>query len=72
MKVFASQFLEPLSNNTVGKNVVWGWTPNNPAITKIYATGANTKSRESTYAAEKDNRSDDDRPDEGRSFMIAQ
>lgn len=71
MKIFASQFLESLSNDSVSVDVEWTWTPDNTRIKDIYASGANTKSRESTYAAETDNRSDDDRPNEGRGMLAA-
>lgn len=64
MKVFASKYLEPMSNNVVADNQ-WSWTPEGENAKEIYASGANTLSRTSTYAAEKDNRSDSDRPNEG-------
>ena len=53
-------------NNTLaGLYYALKWTPANEDATKIYATGANTSSHQSTYAAEKDDRSDSDRPNEG-------
>lgn len=64
MKVFATKFLEPMSNNTVSVEE-WTWTPNGENAQQVYACGASTSSRQSTYAAEKDNRSDSDRPNEG-------
>jgi hypothetical protein len=64
MKVFAARFLETPSNNEVASEE-WSWEPYNPDVKEIYASGASTKTRESTYAAEKDNRSDSDRPNEG-------
>lgn len=64
MKVFATKFLEPMSNNTVSDEK-WTWTPEGENAQQVYASGASTSSRESTYAAEKDNRSDSDRPNEG-------
>ena len=64
MNVFATKFLESPSESSL-KDTVWAWTPNNRQAQEIYASGASTSSRESTYAAEKDNRSDNDRPNEG-------
>jgi len=66
MKVFASQFLEKVSNENVPNINEWTWKPYDENIIKIYASGGSTASNESTYAAEKDNRSDTDRPNEGR------
>ncbi|MCL2619187.1 MAG: hypothetical protein FWD98_09080 [Defluviitaleaceae bacterium] len=63
MKVFAERYLEEMkyvSNPPVSE---WAWEPADSR--KIYASGANTSSRESTYADERDNRSDVDRPNEG-------
>lgn len=65
MKVFASDFLEKPSNNSRIEVSEWKWTPENAEAIDIYATGSSTSSRQSTYAAEKDNRSDSDRPNEG-------
>ncbi len=64
MKVFASRFLEPSTKSNIGE-CEWTWEPNNRDVCKIYGSGANTNTRESTYAAEKDDRSDHDRPNEG-------
>lgn len=65
MKVFASTYLEGFSSSNVDPDLKWDWTPEGEEALKIYASGANTSSRESTYAAEKDSRSDSDRPNEG-------
>lgn len=65
MKVFASKFLEAPCGEKATNNNNWSWNPSNPAANEIYASGNSTSSRESTYAAEKDNRSDTDRPNEG-------
>jgi len=43
----------------------WAWTPAGGDSHRIYASGNSTRSRESTYAAERDNRQDEDRPNEG-------
>lgn len=64
MKVFASMYLEGFSSDEVG-NCKWSWKPKGEKAEKIYASGANTSSRNSTYAAEKDDRADSDRPNEG-------
>jgi len=64
MKVFAVNFLEAPSNEDIGGEE-WKWTPSNPEAKKIYGSGASTGTRESTYVAEKDNRADSDRPNEG-------
>jgi len=64
MKVFGSRFLEEMTNNLV-ETSKWNWEPVNKDINKIYATGANTNTRSSTYASEKDDRSDSDKPQEG-------
>lgn len=68
MKVFGSNFLEELSKDNAPKGK-WNWEPINKDIEKIYGTGASTKTQESTYADERDNRTDTDRPDEG--FLVA-
>lgn len=65
MKVFATDFLESMSSEKVVGSNEWNWRPENSEVEEIYASGANTSSNESTYAAEKDNRSDSDRPNEG-------
>ncbi len=64
MKVFATKFLEAASNDEITQGE-WNWTPSNPDAKKIYGSGASTSTAQSTYAAEKDNRSDSDRPNEG-------
>lgn len=65
MKVFATKFLESPSKDTLNKNEEWSWTPYNRDVFEIYASGAATSTKSSTYAAEKDDRSDSDRPNEG-------
>ncbi|GAD18127.1 Uncharacterised protein [Helicobacter fennelliae] len=64
IKVFSSRFLESMEgySKTQGK---WEWQPANNDIYEIYASGAPTGTNSSTYAAETDNRSDSDRPNEG-------
>lgn len=64
MKVFAEKFLEAPSNDEIAQEE-WNWTPSNPNAQKIYGSGASTSTSQSTYAAEKDDRSDSDRPNEG-------
>jgi len=64
MKVFATRFLEAPSNDDIVQDK-WSWVPANPDAQKIYGSGASTRTGQSTYAAEKDNRSDSDRPNEG-------
>lgn len=64
MKVFATKFLERPSESNL-KDVAWVWSPTNKQAQKIYASGASTNTRQSTYAEEKDDRSDSDRPNEG-------
>lgn len=65
MSVFVAKFLEPMKNTQVNSETKWTWRPANEEVYEIYASGNNTSSNESTYAAEKDNRSDSDRPNEG-------
>ncbi|MCQ2594885.1 MAG: hypothetical protein MJ196_06465 [Treponemataceae bacterium] len=65
MKVFASNFLEEMSTDKIGNDQDWNWNPADNGVNKIVASGAGTSSRESTYAAESDNRADTDRPNEG-------
>ena len=65
MKVFASRFLETPTQSTVLTPDKWSWKPYDGDAYRIYASGAATSTRSSTYAAEKDNRSDSDRPNEG-------
>ena len=64
MNVFAAKFLETPSNDVIETDD-WIWEPANPDAKKIYASGASTNTNQSTYAAEKDDRSDSDRPNEG-------
>lgn len=64
MKVFALRFLEtPVSDKP--DTADWTWTPANEDFADIYASGAPTNTQQSTYAAESDDRSDSDRPNEG-------
>lgn len=65
MNVFAEKFLEEIVTEKVAKTKDWNWKPNNPDMVKIYASGAKTATRQSTYASEKDNEADTDRPNEG-------
>jgi hypothetical protein len=69
VKVFATRFLESPSSEEILSANDWSWRPDNKDAYHIYASGKSTSSRESTYAAEKDERSDTDRPNEG--MMIA-
>jgi hypothetical protein len=68
MKVFATRFLEPMKGEEIQPVDAWKWQPANPDMKRIYASGASTNTQQSTYAAEKDNRSDNDRPNEG--FLV--
>lgn len=65
MKVFATNYLEGMSSDTIGKNQDWNWTPAGGDIGKIVASGAKTASVQSTYVDERDNPKDDDMPQEG-------
>jgi hypothetical protein len=65
MKIFASKFLESVQSGTIEEAEKWTWKPYDESVYEVYASGNNTSSQESTYAAEKDNRSDADRPNEG-------
>lgn len=65
MKVFASNYLESMSSDSVSPDEKWSWTPAGEIAIGIYACGAPTSTHQSTYAAETDNRSDTDRPNEG-------
>ena len=65
MNVFGENFLELVQENQVVDSSKWNWTPNNPDIKEIYASGSKTATRASTYVAEKDNEADTDRPNEG-------
>ena len=64
MKVFAERYLEEMKYTNTPPVSEWDWKPVDSH--QIYASGAPTSTQESTYAAEKDNRSDSDRPNEGR------
>lgn len=65
MKVFATRYLEAPSKENKISLEDWKWEPVNKGAYDIYASGNSTSSNTSTYAAEKDNRSDSDRPNEG-------
>lgn len=65
MEVFATKFLEQITPDHIPDVENWIWTPSNRAITSIYASGAKTSTRASTYASEKDSNLDTDRPNEG-------
>lgn len=65
MNVFGKNYLESVQENQVKNNSNWNWKPFNPNMQEIYASGSKTATRQSTYAAEKDNESDSDRPNEG-------
>lgn len=65
MNVFGLKFLEPMQADGAERPRQWSWSPEGKAARGIYASGNSTRSRESTYAAEKDNRQDEDRPNEG-------
>lgn len=65
MSVFGMKFLEPMQADGVTPAAAWSWKPEGANASRIYASGNCTKSRESTYASEKDNRQDEDRPNEG-------
>jgi predicted mannosyl-3-phosphoglycerate phosphatase (HAD superfamily) len=69
VKVFATRFLEPMKVDGTLTPESWSWQPAAPDLKRIYASGNSTKTRSSTYAAEKDDRADDDRPNEG--YLIA-
>ncbi len=65
MNVFGLNYLESVQENKITDPTKWKWTPANPDIKEIYASGNKTATRASTYAAEKDNEADTDRPNEG-------
>ena len=65
MNVFASRFLEAPATQPVVPLHQWDWKPFSNDVGEIYASGAKTTTRSSTYAAEKDNNEDSDRPNEG-------
>lgn len=64
MNVFASKYLERPSDSNF-EDTSWIWAPANSKAKEIYASGASTSTRQSTYANEKDDRADNDRPNEG-------
>ena len=66
MKVFCSDYLEPLVVENVEPTENWNWQPSNLEVKEIYASGSKTATRSSTYSTEKDNESDSDRPNEGK------
>jgi hypothetical protein len=66
MKVFATDYLEALQDETVVPSKDWSWQPSNPNVKDIYASGSKTATKSSTYSTEKDNESDSDRPNEGK------
>lgn len=65
MNVFASQFLEEPQREMAKVGAVWTWEPHDPESPHEYASGRPTGTRASTYNADSDNHSDQDRPDEG-------
>jgi len=65
MNVFGLNYLEKMQSEQNVDVSTWAWKPENDEAKRIYGSGISTKSRESTYAAEKDNREDSDRPNEG-------
>jgi len=65
MNVFGLKFLEPMLSDQELECKDWSWTPKSDDIKRVYGSGNSTRSRESTYAAERDNRQDEDRPNEG-------
>ena len=65
MEVFGMRYLEKMQANEVVEVEKWNWEPVGGEAYRIYGSGNSTSSRESTYAAEKDNRQDEDRPNEG-------
>lgn len=65
MTVFGIRFLESMQSNEVVSAESWKWVPASKDTLRIYASGNSTRSRESTYAAERDDRADEDRPNEG-------
>lgn len=65
MIVFGMRYLEPMQSDRAETSAGWAWRPVSGDICRVYGSGNSTRSRESTYAAEKDNRQDEDRPNEG-------
>ena len=70
MKVFASRYLESPTFVEVESASDWSWQPQNREIYGIFASGRSTNTKNSTYANERDNRSDTDRPNEGSKYLI--
>lgn len=68
MKVFAERYLEEMKYINTPPASEWNWKPVDSR--QIYASGASTSTQESTYADERDNRSDSDRPNEGRAAVM--
>ena len=64
MNVFTTKFLEAPSNDEILQEE-GNSTPAKPDAQKIYGSGASPSTAQSTYSAEKDDRSDSDRPNEG-------
>lgn len=65
MSVFGERYLEAMQADAVTDAEGWTWQPKSANSYRVYASGNSTRSRESTYAAERDNRADEDRPNEG-------
>lgn len=65
MNVFAEKFLEVQTPAPAVPVEAWSWVPRNPKVADIYATGGKTATRQSTYADDRDNNADTDRPNEG-------
>lgn len=59
------RYLEKVQQNAAVSPDKWNWRPASNGMSRIYGSGNSTQSRTSTYAAEKDNREDEDRPNEG-------
>ena len=66
MKVFASDFLELMAEETIIPSDSWTWEPANPEIKFIYAANRGTATRSSTNAGEKDTETDSDQANEGK------
>ncbi|GAB4023459.1 hypothetical protein GCM10028808_73990 [Spirosoma migulaei] len=54
-----------MQSDVINPSDIWNWQPKNPNVKHIYASGHKTATKSSTYAAERDNESDFDRPNEG-------
>ena len=65
MSVFVTRYLEPSRIDEAVDSSQWKWAPQGSGAYRIYASGNNTRTNQSTYADERDQRSDTDRPDEG-------